>query len=179
MQIRHHTILLLCAFVVSVILLAGIAPIQQDGAMLRESGSICEVPSPIAAERHPKHRVNVLRDLTSKLNRSKNDATTDATQDSAKSPVAIASQSEAPYLKSLASWLSVKIPRDATPGDIECAIRQRFLETHYPGEILSDEAFVECCAAIPTTRDTETFKAYHAFIKKIAGKRMVILECKE
>ena len=178
MQMRLHAILLLCAFVVSATLLAGLASIQQNGAVLRDSDNVYDGLNPIGAERHPKHRDNKFRDLFS-FKRAENDAPTNAASDSAKSPVDMASQSEAPYLKSLASWLSVKIPRNATPGDIEFAIRQKFSEIPYCGEVLSDEAFAECCAAIPTTRDTETFKAYHAFIKKIAGKRMVILECKE
>lgn len=86
------------------------------------------------------------------------------------------SQPEAPYLKELAEWLSVPIPKDATPGDIAFAIRQALSDsTRYPGEVLSDEAFKECKAAIPTTKDTEIFEAYHAFIKKVAGKRIVVL----
>lgn len=87
-------------------------------------------------------------------------------------------QSESTYLKELAEWLSVPIPKDATPGDIYFSIRQVLSDsTRYPGEVLSDEAFKECKAAIPTTKDTETFEAYHAFIKKVEGKRILVLDC--
>lgn len=86
-------------------------------------------------------------------------------------------QSEAPFLKDLASWLSVTIPENATSGDIALAIKEALsVRVAYPDTVLSDEAFEECYAAIPTTKDAETFKAYHTFIKKVAGKRVVILK---
>lgn len=91
------------------------------------------------------------------------------------------SQPEAPYLKELAEWLSVPIPENATPATMSFAIRQALSGTvRYSGEVLSDEAFEECRAAIPTTKDTAIFEAYHAFIKKIVGKRIIVLnpECK-
>ncbi len=95
------------------------------------------------------------------------------TQETAFSPP---SQSESTYLKELAEWLSVPIPKDATPDNIAFAIRQALSDsTRYPGEVLSDEAFKECKAAIPTTKDTETFEAYHRFIKKVAGKKVIVL----
>lgn len=77
----------------------------------------------------------------------------------------------------LAEWLAVPIPKDATPSDISSAIKWALSDnsTLYPGEVLTDDAFEECRAAIPTTKDTETFESYHAFIKKVAGKRIVVL----
>lgn len=91
-------------------------------------------------------------------------------------------QSEAPFLKELAEWLSVPIPENATPGDIAFAIRHALSDntTRYSGEVLSAEAFEECRAAIPTTKDRTIFDAYHKFIKKVAGKRIVVLppDCK-
>lgn len=98
------------------------------------------------------------------------------TQETAFSPPP---QSESTHLKELAEWLSVPIPKDATPGDIAFAIRQALSDsTRYSGEVLSDEAFEECKAAIPTTKDTETFEAYHRFIKKVAGKKVIVIETK-
>ena len=86
-------------------------------------------------------------------------------------------QSEAPFLKDLANWLSVPIPENATPGDIELAIKEALSETvTCPVTVLSDEAFKECYAVIPTTRDAEIFKEYHDYFKKIEGKRIVILK---
>ena len=85
-------------------------------------------------------------------------------------------QSEAPYLKELAEWLSVPIPKNATPGDIASAIKQALSETtRYSGAVLSAEAFEECRAAIPTTKDTKIFEAYHALITKVAGKKIIVL----
>lgn len=88
-------------------------------------------------------------------------------------------QSEAPFLKELAEWLSVPIPENATPGDIAFAIRHALSDntTRYSGEVLSTEAFKECRAAIPTTKDRTIFDAYHKFIKKVAGKRILVLDC--
>lgn len=82
-------------------------------------------------------------------------------------------------MKELAEWLSVPIKDNATPGEISFAIRQALSETmRYSGEVLSDEAFEECRAAIPTTKDTEIFEAYHAFIKRIAGRIIVVIGLK-
>ena len=88
--------------------------------------------------------------------------------------------SESEYLKEIATMLSIPVSKDDTPGDIAFKIKQCIGHAErYRGEVLSEESFAECCAAIPTIKDTETFKAYHAFIKKVEGKRIMILECKE
>ncbi len=85
-------------------------------------------------------------------------------------------QSESTYLKELAEWLSVPIPKEATPGDIAFAIRQALSETvTYPGTVLSDKAFEECKADISTSKDRETFEQYHRFIKEVAGKKVILI----
>lgn len=92
-------------------------------------------------------------------------------------------QSEAPFLRDLAAWLSVPIPENATPGDISFAVQQAFsIIPPYSGEVFSEESFKKYKAAFLTNKDAETFEAYHSFIKKIKeieGKRIVILSSKE
>lgn len=86
------------------------------------------------------------------------------------------STSEATYLREIASVIGLSPSSDKTPGDIAFDIEQTLNNyCTYSGTIFSDEAFEECKSAIPTTKDTETFEGYHAFIKKIAGKKIVIL----
>ena len=87
------------------------------------------------------------------------------------------SPSETFYLREIAASLGMTPSSDKTPGDIAFDIEQK-LKNHqkYRDTVLADEAFNECKTAIPTTKDTETFEAYHAFIKKIAGKRVIILD---
>ena len=88
--------------------------------------------------------------------------------------------SEAAYLREIATELRLSPSSDKTPGDIAFDIKQALGNAQsYRGEVFTDKAFEECKAAIPTTKDTETFEAYHVFIKKIVGKRIVILDCKE
>ena len=88
--------------------------------------------------------------------------------------------SESVYLREIAASLGLSPSSDKTPGDIAFDIGQVLNNTQrYKGGVLNDQVFDECKAAIPTTKDTETFEAYHVFIKKIAGKRIVILDCKE
>ena len=90
------------------------------------------------------------------------------------------SASEAAYLREIATELKLSPSSDKTPGDIAFDIKQALGNAQsYRGEVFTDKDFEECKAAIPTTKDTETFKAYHAFIKKIARKRIVILDGKE
>lgn len=84
------------------------------------------------------------------------------------------------YLREIATSLGISSFSDKTPGDIAFDINQVLNNTQrYKGGVLNDQVFDECKAAIPTSKDTETFEAYHAFIKKIAGKRIVVLDCKE
>ena len=85
--------------------------------------------------------------------------------------------SEAVYLREIAGSLGLSPSPNKTPGDIAFDIKQTLgTSLKYRDDILSDASFEECKAVIPTTKDTETFEAYHAFIKKIAGKRVLILE---
>lgn len=88
--------------------------------------------------------------------------------------------SESVYLREIATTLGLAPSSDKTPGDIAFDISQVLNNTQrYKGGVLTDQSFTECKAAIPTSKDTEIFEAYHAFIKKIAGKRIVIIDCKE
>lgn len=172
---RPQVFLVLCAFAASASMLVGVASAQpEEGIHLSDYPSM-PGSTPIEAERRHQSPGARFRDLISRLPRPKGIVVTNVVQGTTKSPVAVPPQSEAPFLKSLASWLSVSIPNNATPGDIEFAIRQALSESSYSGEVLSDEAFAECCAAIPTTKDTEIFKAYHAFIKKVAGKKIFVI----
>lgn len=87
---------------------------------------------------------------------------------------------ESVYLREIATTLGLAPSSDKTPGDIAFDISQVLNNTQrYKGGVLTDQSFIECNAAIPTSKDTEIFEAYHAFIKKIAGKRIVIIDCKE
>ena len=84
--------------------------------------------------------------------------------------------SEATYLREIAAVLGLSPSSDKTPGDIAFDIEQVLKSSQvYRGDVFSDEAFSECKSAIPTAKDTETFNGYHAFIKKVAGKRIIIL----
>ena len=87
------------------------------------------------------------------------------------------SGSECESLKEIAEFLSIPTPSVFQPGDYKREILLKLRnEKPYKGEVLSTNAFEECKAAIPTKKDTETFEAYHKFIKKIAGKRLIVLE---
>ena len=85
--------------------------------------------------------------------------------------------SESVYLREIAASLELSPSSDKTPGDIAFDIGQVLNSVQrYKGGVLSDQSFDECKAAIPTSKDTEIFEAYHAFIKKINGKRLIILD---
>lgn len=85
--------------------------------------------------------------------------------------------SESEYLKEIASALSIPVSKDDTPGDIAFKIKQRIgYAERYRGEVLSDESFELAKSAIGIPKDAETFKTYHAFVKKIAGKRIMIFD---
>ena len=83
---------------------------------------------------------------------------------------------ESEYLKEIASVLSIPVSKEDTPGDIAFKIKQCIGNAErYRGEVLSDESFELAKSAIGIPTDAETFKAYHAFIKKVIGKRIVIV----
>lgn len=85
--------------------------------------------------------------------------------------------SESVYLREIAASLGLSPSSDKTPGDIAFDIGQVLNSVQrYKGGVLSDQSFDECKAAIPTSKDTEIFEAYHAFIKKINGKRLIVLD---
>jgi len=84
--------------------------------------------------------------------------------------------SESEYLKEIASMLSVSVSKDDTPGDIAFKVKQRLGHVErYRGEVLSDESFALAKSAIGIPKDAEIFKAYHAFVKKIEGKKILVI----
>ena len=85
--------------------------------------------------------------------------------------------SESEYLGEIASVLSIPVSKDDTPGDIAFKIKQRIGHAErYRGEVLSDESFELAKSAIGIPADAETFTQYHKFIKKIEGKKVLILD---
>lgn len=84
---------------------------------------------------------------------------------------------ESEYLKEIASVLSIPVLKDDTPGDIAFKIKQCIGNAErYRGNVLSDASFEKAKSAIRIPADAETFKSYHAFIKKIAGKKLLICD---
>ena len=87
------------------------------------------------------------------------------------------SGSELSYLRELAEVLEIKEGTEKTPGDIAFDIRQCLNNRQkYKGDVLSAVSFEMACSAIGIQKDQDIFKAYHAFISKIAGKTIIILE---
>lgn len=88
-----------------------------------------------------------------------------------------ASSSESSYLRELAEVFNLNEGSEKTAGDIAFDIRQCLDNRQkYRGDVLSSDSFEKACAAIRISKDQETFRAYHEFIKKIAGKTIVVLE---
>lgn len=95
-------------------------------------------------------------------------------------PVAPQTAQEAVYLKEIASVLSISVSEKDTPGDIAFKIRQRLARIDcYRGDIFSDASFAKAKSAIRIPSDAETFAEYHAFIKKVARKKVLIIEEQE
>lgn len=85
--------------------------------------------------------------------------------------------SECESLRTIATFLKIPTPTNFQPGDYEREILSKLREAKpYDGEVLTTDAFKECKAAIPTKKDTETFESYHAFIKKNAGKKILVID---
>ncbi len=81
------------------------------------------------------------------------------------------------YLKEIAAMLSVLVAETDTPGDIAFKIKQRLEKVEkYHGDILSEESASNIRDAILSKVDLTTFDEYHSFIKKIADKRILIIE---
>lgn len=85
--------------------------------------------------------------------------------------------SEADFLREIAARLGIGATSDKTPGDIAFDIKQR-LDTRltYRGTVFSEAGFEKASAAIRIPEDQETLKEYHDFIRKIAGKRIIVFE---
>ncbi len=87
---------------------------------------------------------------------------------------------ESEYLKEIASVLSISVSKDDTPGDMAFKIKQCIGNAeHYRGDVLSDESFEKAKSAIRIPADAETFSEYHKFIKKIANRKVLIINSKE
>ena len=88
--------------------------------------------------------------------------------------------SESEYLKEIASLLSIPVLMDDTPEHIAFKIKDRIGHAErYRGEVLSDESFELAKSAIGIRADAETFAEYHKFIKKIAGRKVLIIISEE
>ena len=88
-----------------------------------------------------------------------------------------APSSELSYLREIAGVLKLNEGPEKTPGDIAFDIRQCLDNRQkYKGDVLSADSFEMACSAIGIQKDKEIFKAYHAFISKIAGKTIIVLE---
>lgn len=88
-----------------------------------------------------------------------------------------ASISESSYLRELAEVLKLNEGPEKTTGDIAFDIRQCLDNRQkYRGDVLSSDSFEKARTAIRISKDQETFKAYHEFISKIAGKTIIVLE---
>ena len=84
---------------------------------------------------------------------------------------------ESVYLKEIAASLSISVSENDTPGDITFKIKQRLRgEEGYRGGVLSDESFELAKSAILILTDAEIFAEYHKFIKKIADKKVIVIE---
>ena len=84
---------------------------------------------------------------------------------------------ESEYLMEIASVLSIPVLKEDTPGDVAFKIRQCIGNAErYSGNVLSNESFEKAKSAIRIPEDSETFKAYHAFIKKVAGKKIFVID---
>ena len=87
------------------------------------------------------------------------------------------SNAEATYLREIAMSLGLSPSSDKTPGVMAFDIKQALGNSQkYTGDVFSGEAFDKYRKAFLTNKDAETFEAYHSFIKKIAGKRILILD---
>ena len=84
---------------------------------------------------------------------------------------------ESSYLREIAGALKLNEGQEKTPGDIAFDIQQCLdMRQKYRGAVLSSDSFEKASNAIRITKDQETFKAYHEFISKIAGKTIIVLE---
>lgn len=89
----------------------------------------------------------------------------------------VVSSVETRYLREIADILKIGCTPEKTQGDIAAEIQQRLSESvTYTGSVLTSEAFAKANSAIRIAEDQETFKSYHEFVGKIAGKKLIILE---
>lgn len=84
---------------------------------------------------------------------------------------------ESSYLRDLASTLKIEASSDKTPGDMVYEIKRRLgNRMSYHGDVFTPKALESVSSSIVVTKDDATFKAYHEFISKIAGKTIIVLE---
>ena len=96
-------------------------------------------------------------------------------------PIPVSAESrtspELGYLKEIAQALSIPVSSTDTPGDLSFKILNRLQRPEsFNGVVLTDESFADVKDAIFSPSDKAIFEAYHDFIKKIAGKKIVILD---
>ena len=93
--------------------------------------------------------------------------------------------SELRYLKELAKELSIPVSDLDTPSEIVFAIKTQINEAEkqriknseqYGGETLSEESFEMVRSSIPIPSVEKVIIDYHNFIKKIAGKKLIVIE---
>ena len=164
-----------CAAAASVVLLGGIVSAQEKPRSRPKdaTGKIVQ-----GDEASPKRSVgeSIRGRIQDWRQRKSGDSQTEQDDLPAPPQNPLAPQLEAPFLRDLAAWLSVPIPENAPPGDISFAIQQALaIIPPYSGEVFSDESFKKYKAAFLTKRDAETFEAYHAFLKKVAGKKVILI----
>ncbi len=85
--------------------------------------------------------------------------------------------SETTYLRDIAAKLGIEEPSEKTSGDIAFDLEQRMNNgLVYRGEVLSDDSFENIKDAILNSSDQAAFQSYHDFIRKVSGKKVLILE---
>lgn len=87
------------------------------------------------------------------------------------------SSQEMEYLKEIASTLSIRVSDTDTSGDIAFKITQQLENvTRYRGDVFPEDAFLKAKSAIRIPADAKAFAEYHAIIKKVSGKTVIIVE---
>ena len=92
-----------------------------------------------------------------------------------KTHVPPAGSEEPRLLLSVAEKLGMKPAYGKTPGDIATDIRLAIEDAERPPSICLTDASVERLCDAATTQEEEALLAYQEFIKKVHGKRILIL----
>ena len=85
--------------------------------------------------------------------------------------------SEATFLLDIAKRLGIEESPGRKPDEIAFDIEQRLNQSiKYRGGVMSSKSFGNVKDAILNSEDQEKFQAYHDFIHKVDGKRILIIE---